>query len=178
MRSAFLQTRTVERDVYVHPPRESQDRRRYWLLLSATYSLVNANAKFQHQFDGLMVDIGWASLLYISQHFYRLRENKLVLLVAKIVDDSLITGEAHVMSSLITGEASIVSSFVKTFDKKFKPGTVVSGPGVLDFYGVVIELNDDNSVIIHAGDKLLTLDCLFLAVSLVKASAKVCTHQS
>lgn len=42
---AFLETGQAQRDVFVRTPRESADKRHYWLLLSAAYVLVNANAK-------------------------------------------------------------------------------------------------------------------------------------
>lgn len=70
----------------------------------------------------------------------------------KIVDDLL-----------ITGEASVVSSFEKTFDNKIKLGTVASGPGVLNFFGIVIEQNHDYLVTIHADDQLRASDCFPLS---------------
>lgn len=45
VKSTFLQTGIAERDVYVVPPRECKKRSFYWLLLTAAYGLVNANAK-------------------------------------------------------------------------------------------------------------------------------------
>lgn len=46
VKSTFLQTGDVGCDVYVMPLRESPDRGRYfWLLITAVYGLVNANAK-------------------------------------------------------------------------------------------------------------------------------------
>lgn len=45
-KSAFLQTGEALRDVYVIPPRECHTRSHYWLLLAASYGLVNANAKW------------------------------------------------------------------------------------------------------------------------------------
>lgn len=54
VKSPFLQTRQAQRDVYVVPTRESNDRSHYWhywLLLTAAYGLVNNNAKYQDQSD-------------------------------------------------------------------------------------------------------------------------------
>lgn len=45
VKAAFLQTGHGEPDVYVLPPRESDDKRNYWLLLSVAYGLVSAIAK-------------------------------------------------------------------------------------------------------------------------------------
>lgn len=49
--ATFLKTGNANQDVYVIPPRESADRTVYWLLLTAAYGLVNANAKWQHKSD-------------------------------------------------------------------------------------------------------------------------------
>ena len=52
VKSAFLQTGKAERDVYVIPPVESGDRGKCaWLLETASYGLVNANAKWQVHSD-------------------------------------------------------------------------------------------------------------------------------
>lgn len=45
-KAALLQTGQAQQDVFVRLPCESQDKRCYWLLLSAAYGLRNANAKF------------------------------------------------------------------------------------------------------------------------------------
>lgn len=59
VKAAFLQTGLAQRDVYVRPPRESEMKGTHlWLLLTAAYGLVNANAKWQHQADRVMLDIG------------------------------------------------------------------------------------------------------------------------
>lgn len=39
VKAAFIKTGETSRDVYVCPPRESKDRRHYWLLLAAVYGL-------------------------------------------------------------------------------------------------------------------------------------------
>ena len=44
--SAFLQTGACKREVYVVPPRECRRKLFYRLLVTSTYGLVNANAKW------------------------------------------------------------------------------------------------------------------------------------
>lgn len=65
VKSAFLQTGKAERHVYVRSPRESRDKRHYWLLLAAAYGLVNANAKFQVQADELITSIGLSHMAVV-----------------------------------------------------------------------------------------------------------------
>lgn len=62
VKSAFLQSRPAERDVYVNPPRESKRRNEVWLLLTAAYGLINANAKWQKISDTVFSEFGLISL--------------------------------------------------------------------------------------------------------------------
>lgn len=44
----FVHNKEGKCDVYGVPPRESSDRgRRFWILLTAAYGLINSNAKWQ-----------------------------------------------------------------------------------------------------------------------------------
>lgn len=45
--AAFLRTGPAQYNVYFRPPRERKDKNQYWLLLTAAYGFVNANAEFQ-----------------------------------------------------------------------------------------------------------------------------------
>lgn len=52
---ALLQTVPAQCDVYVIPPRKSQDRdKRLWLLLDAAYGLMSSNAKLHVQPDAVL----------------------------------------------------------------------------------------------------------------------------
>ena len=115
VKSAFLQTGKAQRDVYVLPPKESADKRHSWLLLTAAYGLVNANAKWQSQSDEELLRNGLQQFSCVPQLFYLTDRDsgKTTLLLAKIVDDFLLTG-VH----------QVVTSFLRKFDAKFKFGTV------------------------------------------------------
>lgn len=134
VQSAFLQTGNADRNVYVVPPRESKNRSFYWLLLTAAYGLVNANAKSQVQSDNLLFSLGLYQLAYVPQLFYLKHNGKLVLLVVKTVDDILATGPEHE-----------VDSFVSKFNNKFKLGTIAHVPGLLRFFGLNITQLQDYS---------------------------------
>ena len=91
--SAFLQSGSATRDVYVLPPNECQHRRAfYWLLLTATYGLVNANVKWQLAIDDTLQKLGLIQLRQFPQLFAKYKKNELVLVAAKVVDDVLIAG--------------------------------------------------------------------------------------
>lgn len=68
-KSAFLQTGKAKRDVYVISLRESIDKGKYWLLLIASYGLVNADAEWQEHKDILFINIGLKQLFYVPQFF-------------------------------------------------------------------------------------------------------------
>lgn len=86
--AAFLETDEAQRDVYVLPPRKIQTRATHlWLLLAASYGLVNSNAKWQNQSDTLILENGLSQSKHVSQLFYKKEGVKLVLIVANIVDD-------------------------------------------------------------------------------------------
>jgi len=93
--SAFLQTGNAERDVYVIPPRECGDRSKYWLLLTAAYGLVNANAKWQKHSDEVVRSIGFLQLVFVPQLFYWKNGNELAMVAVKVVDHILFAGMNH-----------------------------------------------------------------------------------
>lgn len=148
-KSAFLQTGDALRNVYVVPPKESENKQHLWLLLAAAYGLVNANAKWQEHSDHLLHELGFKQLVYVPQLFYfQDGSGNLSAVAVKIVDDVLMTGPKHVLESVI---AKIKSSY--------KLGTVVFGPGTLLFFGLQISQDTDYSISIQGDDKLSNLQC-------------------
>lgn len=91
--SAYLQTGDARRDVYVVPPRECEDRSKYWLLKAAAYGLVNAGAKWQEHADALLQSLGLFQLKFVPQVFYSMCSSGLNVLAVKVVDDILFTGD-------------------------------------------------------------------------------------
>ena len=64
--SAFLQTGAAKCDVYVVPPREFRCKSFYLLLLTSSYGLVDANAKWQEQCDLLFLN----AIITFSSHIF------------------------------------------------------------------------------------------------------------
>lgn len=104
------------------------------------------------QSDDLNVTIGLCHLACVPQLFYLIHDKKFALLVAKIVDEPL-----------TTGEALQVLHFVEKFESIFKFGTPVSGPGVFNFFVLTLELSDDYSSTINVNIKLKSLKCFPLS---------------
>lgn len=135
------------RDVYVVPPRESFHLDFYWLLLTAAYGLVNANAKWQHRSDECLRSIGFSQLVYIPQLFYKQVHGKLCMLAVMVVDDILLAGDRMLLKKV-----------VDQLSVKYKIGTIVFGPRSFSFYGLNIIQNDDGSTQIHGDEKLNQLE--------------------
>lgn len=78
-----------------------------WLLITAAYELVDANAKWQVQSDQVIFDLGLQQCNQIPQLLYLNHNAELVLVVAKVVDD---IKEA--------GCRDNASTFIQAFNKK------------------------------------------------------------
>lgn len=152
VKSAFLQTGRAERDVFVVPPRECADRKFYWLLLTATYGLVNANSKWQKQSDELLYSLNLQQVTAIPQLFYMTVDGSTVSIVAKIIDDMILAGvEEH------------ANNFIKKFNSRFKLGKIIHGPGRLRFYGLNAIQHEEYSCSIDGDDKLNVLEPYLLS---------------
>ena len=147
-KSAFLQTGDAKRDVYVVPPRECESRsRHYWLLLTAAYGLVNANAKWQEHSDQFLHSIGFKQISYILQLFYIREDSDLVSVAVKVVDDILFSGELRHLKMIVA-----------TVQSTYELGTVVYGPGTFQFFGLIVIQSEDFNIQIHADHRIASCE--------------------
>ena len=114
-----------------------------WLLLAATYGLVNSNSRWQVQSENIFFELGLKQCQKFSQLFYKLEKGKLFLLVLKIVDD--------IKAARIDKSAHFLSA---TLNKKFELGTVTGGPGRMRFFDTNTVQSQDMTVATDADDKL------------------------
>ena len=150
--SAFLQSGASTRDVYVRPPKESDSRVKfYWLLLTASYGLVNANSKWQTASDDCLYEYGLQQLPEVPQLFFSRSGGELSIVAAKVVDDILIAAPISRAKNLISHICS-----------QFKLGTIVYGPACFEFYGLKIDQDTDMFVTVSSDKKLddLTEICI------------------
>ena len=146
-KGAFLKTGRAQRNVYVKPPSESKMRSTHlWLLLVAAYGLVNSGAKWQHQSDELIINMGFLQSKHIPQLFYLFVDGSLRIILAKIVDDII-----------LTGEDDDTNAFIEHFNSIYELGSVASGPGELRFYGTNVIQLDDFTIEINAEDKMSSI---------------------
>lgn len=147
--SAFLQTGPAKRSVYVVPPKECAVRCFYWLLLTAAYGLVNANAKWQEMSDNLLFDIGFVQVVYVPQLFYMPSPDSdlPMALAVKVVDDILFAGNKAVLLNIS-----------ESLKKSYKLGTIVHGPGSFSFNGLNICQMDDCSITVSCDERLMSIE--------------------
>ena len=72
-KAAFLQTGMAQRDVYVVPRNEIERKNYYWLLLTASYGVLNTNAKWQSAIDDYFKSLGFYQLKTLSHNYFTLR---------------------------------------------------------------------------------------------------------
>ena len=99
------------------------------------------------QSDNLLLDLGLQRVIDVPQLFYAMSDGKLSVVVAKIVDDILATGENNAVDQLL-----------ERFNSKFKFGTVIHGPGRLRYFGFNISQHEDFKCSLDGDDKLFALE--------------------
>lgn len=118
----------------------------FWLLLTASYGLVNANTKFQVHSDSLLLAYRLRQVIGVPQMFYYHLNDNLRALMAKTVDDILVTGKNGVVNQLL-----------KSMDAKREFKGAVHRPEKLRSFGFNINQNQDRTCTINGEDKLLPL---------------------
>lgn len=117
-----------------------------WLLKTAAYRLVNANAKRQNKSDQALMNLGLKQSKHINQLFYKYEDSKLCLIVAKVVDDIKAAGP---------GDNAV--NFFSAFNQMFTLGTINSGPGNLRFFGINVVQQENMTVETNSDDKIDSL---------------------
>lgn len=145
---ALLQVVIVHCGVYFIPAREPNDKSHYWLLLASSYRVLNSIGKWLSQFDDHTILLQRNKVALIPKLLYKRECGRLVLLVAKIIDDLLITGEHCFTETFLTDSNNKFTLFTLS--------TVVYGPGQIRFSGFIITQDEDLTSSVN-GDKNLDL---------------------
>lgn len=118
----------------------------FLLLLTASHGPVSAKSKVRVELDSILVDFGCCRVADVSQRLHFQRNKQLVLLVSKIDDNFLVTGECNIADSML-----------KSFDDDFNLGNVVHRPGTLQFFVFNVIRNDNTSCTTDKDEILLSL---------------------
>lgn len=162
MKAALLQTGVAERDIYVIALRKSASHSKVlWVLLTAAYGLINANAKWKVHSDALLGELRFIAV--------KLRPKLLILpdasstsqsaaLLAKIVDEILISRPIKAPDNISW-----------SLHDRFPLGPIVHSPAVLLFFVLRVTDLEDYTIAIDGDYKVDALVCLPLSHLLRKA---------
>ena len=88
---AYPQSGEAKRKIFVFPPRCVGSKGKVWLLLATFYGIVTAGRKWQRASDSLLINnLGLEVIIGMPQLFRRANDGKIMIIVAKYVDDMLV----------------------------------------------------------------------------------------
>jgi hypothetical protein len=92
IKSAFLQGKTLNRDVYIQPPREANSKGKLWKLYKCLYGLNDASKAWYDEMEARFDKHNFEKSCQDSAFFIYKEHGKIVGIVALHVDDFLFTG--------------------------------------------------------------------------------------
>lgn len=119
VKSAFLQGKTLDRDVFVIPPPEANQEGMLWLLQKGAYGLMDGSRLFYLEFKEKLEKFGMKVLSGDSAIFTMHKNAKLIGLVCIHVDDIFMSGNEK-FKQLVKSKLSTLFQFSKIEEGKFK----------------------------------------------------------
>ena len=99
--SAFLQGSKMDRDVYIKPPKEAQEKDKLWKLIKCLYGLKDASRKWYFKVLSKLKELGFEQAFCDKAVFYLIKDNKLVGIIALHVDDFLHIGDDYFNKTIL-----------------------------------------------------------------------------
>merc|ERR1712243_204500 len=111
IRAAFLQAKTLDREVFVRPPKDIEKEGVIWKLLKPLYGLDDASRKFYLKVKETLQKLRLKTLPGDDAFYYEHKDGKLMGLILSHVDDFTIAGDTDFVKRIVTGikERFIVS---------------------------------------------------------------------
>ena len=148
VRSAFLQSEQIQRDVFVEPPTERRKPGIVWKLKKPCYGLDDASRQWFISFKNTMIDLGMTQSKRESCLFYFQKNNKLHGLLIVHVDDILSAGSKD------------FDEVILKLREKYTFGKVERKDFV--YTGLNIHQEDNMDIFVHQNDfvdNLSTVEC-------------------
>lgn len=95
IKSAFLQGSKLEREVYVKPPKEADDKGKLWRLLKCLYGLKDASRQWYVKVVKCLKSVGFKKSRFDAGLFYLIKDGQLIALIGLHVDDFLHVGNSE-----------------------------------------------------------------------------------
>ena len=133
VRSAFLQSEFLDRNIFVKPPKERTREGYIWKLKKPVYGLNDASRKWFHSTTETLLSLGMSQSMGDNCLFYYRRHGKLEGILIVHVDDYLSAGsdifQQHIMNKL---------------RDKYKFGTISNKEFV--YTGIQIQQDDESNI--------------------------------
>merc|ERR1712002_1265992 len=103
IRAAFLQAKTLDREVFVRPPKDIEKEGKVWKLLKPLYGLDDASRKFYLKVKETLQKMGLKTLPGDDAVYYEHKNGELQGLILSHVDDFTIAGRTEFVDRIVTG---------------------------------------------------------------------------
>ena len=153
IRSAFLQGKQIQREIFIKPPREIKTNK-IWKLNKTIYGLNDASRQWYLKVKESLEKLGVCMSIYDEALFFCTREGKLQGIIALHVDDFFHCGTV---------------SFQNTTIKAIKCEFEISKEADRNFSYIGLEIEQtDNALILHQKEYIDKLECIALDTSINK----------
>ena len=103
IRAAFLQAKTLDREVFVRPPKDIEKEGVIWKLLKPLYGLDDASRKFYLKVKETLQKLRLKTLPGDDAVYYEHKNGKLMGLILSHVDDFTIAGNIDFVKRIVAG---------------------------------------------------------------------------
>merc|ERR1712115_241514 len=103
IRAAFLQAKTLDREVFVRPPKDQEKEGVIWKLLKPLYGLDDTSRKFYLKVRETLKKLGLNTLPGDDAVYYQHKNGKLIGMILSHVDDFTIAGTKAFVNRIIKG---------------------------------------------------------------------------
>ena len=145
IKAAFLQGKTLDRNVFVIPPVEAEEKGMLWLMKKAAYGLIDGSRLFYLEMKHKLEKLGMKVVSGDPALFTLHRKGKLIGLACLHVDDLLLAGNSE-FKKVITEELSQYFQFSKVEKNKFK------------YLGCQIEKLDNGDICLNQNEYIQSIE--------------------
>merc|ERR1712115_7961 len=103
IRAAFLQAKTLDREVFVRPPKDQEKEGVIWKLLKPLYGLDDTSRKFYLKVRETLKKLKLNTLLGDDTVYYQHKNGKLIGMILSHVDDFTIAGTQEFVNRIVKG---------------------------------------------------------------------------
>ena len=149
IKSAFLQGRSLPREVFVVPPKEANEEGTLWLLKKGAYGLIDGSRMFYLELKDQLEKLGMRNVSGDPALFTMHKNQKLIGLVCVHVDDLFLAGNEE-FKEIFKNKLMLQFKFSKVEVKRFK------------YLGCDIEQQDNGDIALDQNEYIKNIAEVFL----------------